>query len=107
MKRSVLVLVLGLLPGIAAIAAPEQTWSFPNTRSYGRATSQYRGQGVHALINYDYSQRNHNTKWLLVDLAIASRQPFLLRKHHIRLLTPSGRKSALRRSKRSSPTVPG
>ena len=82
--------MLASLTGVAATIPLNQTWSFPDTRSYGRATIQYRGQGVHVLINYDYSQRNHNTKSLLVDLAMASRQWFLLRKDHIRLLTPSG-----------------
>jgi len=91
MKRSVLVLVLGFVTGIVAADAQTKEFSFPSTRSYGRATIQYRNQGVQVLINYDYSQRNHNTKWLLVDLAIASRQRFVLRKDHIKLLTPSGR----------------
>jgi hypothetical protein len=91
MKRSVLVLVLGFLTAIAAADAQTKEFSFPNTRSYGRATMQYRGQGVQVLVNYDYSQRNHNTKWLLIDMAIASRQRFVLKKEHIRLLTPSGR----------------
>jgi hypothetical protein len=91
MKRSALVIVFGLLIGIAATTAQQKEWSFPNTRSYGRATIQYRGQGVQVLVNYDYSQRNHNTKWLLIDMAIASRRRFVLKKDHIRLLTPSGR----------------
>ena len=33
------------------------------------------------LVNYDYSQRNHNTRWLLIDLGIASRQPLVLRRN--------------------------
>jgi hypothetical protein len=91
MKRSVLVLVLGLLTGIAATAGQQKEWSFPNTRAYGRATIQYLNQGIQVLINYDYSQRNHSTKWLLIDLAIASSQRFVLHKEHIKLLTPNGR----------------
>ena len=91
MKRAVLVVVAVLLTGIAATAAQTKEWSFPSTRSYGRATIQYRNQGVQVVINYDYSQRNHNTKWLLIDLAIASRQRFILHKEHFKLLTPKGR----------------
>jgi hypothetical protein len=90
MKRPVLILVAVLLTGIAATAAQTKEWSFPSTRSYGRATTQYRNQGVQVVINYDYSQRNHNTKWLLIDLAIASRQRFVMHKDHIKLLTPKG-----------------
>ena len=91
MKRSALIAVFGLLTGIASTTAQQKEFSFPNTRSYGRATIQYRNQGVQVLVNYDYSQRNHNTKWLLIDLAIASRQRFVLHQDDIKLLTPKGR----------------
>jgi hypothetical protein len=68
MKGAVFVLVLASLTGIAATIPPQQqTWSFPDTGFYRRATIQYRSQGVQVLVNYDYSQRNHNTKWLPVD----------------------------------------
>jgi hypothetical protein len=92
MKGAVFVLVLASLTGIAATIPPQQqTWSFPDTGFYGRATIQYRSQGVQVLVNYDYSQRNHNTQWLLVDLAIASSKWFVLHKDHIELRTPNGR----------------
>ena len=69
----------------------QQEWSFPNTKKYGRATAEYRHEGVHLVANYDYSQRNHSTRWLLIDLAAASRRRFVLHKDNIRLLTPDGR----------------
>ena len=90
-RRSIITFVGSVLVIATTVAAQQKEWSFPSTRSYGRATIQYRNQGVHVLINYDYSQRNHTTKWLLIDLAIASRQRFVLHKDHIKLLTPKGR----------------
>jgi len=68
-----------------------QEWSFSHTKSIGRATSEYSHEGVHVVINYDYSQRNHNTAWLLVDVAAASRNRFVLHKTDVHLTTPDAR----------------
>jgi hypothetical protein len=95
MKHSALIVAVALLTGIAVPAAQRKEFSFPNTRSYGRATIQFRGQGVQVVVNYDYSQRNHTTKWLLIDLGIASRQRFVLHRDHIKVLTPDGREIAV------------
>ncbi len=71
--------------------AAQKEWSFPHTRSNGRATPEYNHNGLHVVVNYDYAQRNHKTKWLLLDLAIASTQSFILHRKDITLLTPDGR----------------
>ncbi len=71
-------------------AAQKKEWSFPRTRSYGRATTEYNGV-VHVVINYDYSQRKHGSKWLLVDIAMSSKKRFILHKGDIKVLTPGGR----------------
>jgi len=85
------VLAVGTLSTIVSVAATQQKeWSFPNTKSIGRATVEYN-DGFHAVANYDYSQRAHNTPWLLIDLAAASTRRFVLHRDHIRLLTPDGR----------------
>jgi hypothetical protein len=89
MPRSmVVVLAVALLSFGATLA---QEWSFSHTKSLGRATSEYSNEGVHVVINYDYSQRNHNTAWLLVDVATASSKRFVLHKTDIHLTTPDGR----------------
>jgi hypothetical protein len=72
--------------------AAQTEWSFPRTRSNGRATPEYDHEGLHVVVNYDYAQRNHKTKWLLLDLAIASKQSFILHRKDITLLTPDGRR---------------
>ena len=71
--------------------AAQKEWSFPNTRANGRATPEYGRDDLHVVVNYDYAQRNHKTKWLLLDLAIASTPSFILHRKDITLLTPDGR----------------
>jgi hypothetical protein len=72
--------------------AAQTEWSFPYTRPNGRATPEYDHDGLHVVVNYDYAQRNHKTKWLLLDLAIASKQSFILHGKDLTLLTPDGRR---------------
>jgi hypothetical protein len=85
------VLIASLITLATCSLAAQKEWSFPHTRSNGRATPAYDHDGLHIVVNYDYAQRNHKTKWLLLDLAIASKQSFILRRKDITLLTPDGR----------------
>ncbi len=85
-------LLIATLVTLATCSLAAQTeWSFPHTRPNGRATPEYDRNGLHIVVNYDYAQRNHKTKWLLLDLAIASRQSFVLHSKDVTLLTPDGR----------------
>jgi hypothetical protein len=72
--------------------AAQKEWSFPHTRPNGRATPEYDHDDLHIVVNYDYAQRNHKAKWLLLDLAIASKQSFILHRKDITLLTPDDRR---------------
>jgi hypothetical protein len=91
MKRSfITALIVSFVVSGAFVAAQNKEWSFPRTRSYGRATTEYNGV-LHVAINYDYSQRKHGSKWLLVDIAMSSGKRFVLRKNDLRLLSPNGR----------------
>ena len=90
MNRPLMTLVLAATCAGVVIAAQKE-WSFPNTKPNGRATVEYRHEGLHIVANYDYSQRNHKTSWLLIDLAAASTRRFVLHKADVKLLTPNGR----------------
>ena len=70
--------------------AAQTEWSFPHTRANGRATPEYNHNELHVVVNYDCAQRNHQTKWLLLDLAVASKQSFILNRKDLSLLTPDG-----------------
>jgi len=91
MKRSlVTAFIVGLIASAAVTEAQKKEWSFPRTRSYGRATTEYNGV-LHVAINYDYSQRKHGSKWLLVDIGMSAGKRFVLHKDDLKLLTPTGR----------------
>jgi hypothetical protein len=91
MKRSLIAaLIVGLIASAVVTEAQKKEWSFPRTKSYGRATTEYNGV-LHVAINYDYSQRKHGSKWLLVDIGMSAGKRFVLHKDDLRLLTPNGR----------------
>jgi hypothetical protein len=73
-----------------ALTIAQQNTAFPHTSRNGRATPEYSFGGVHVVANYDYSQRNHASAWLLLDIAMASRQRFVLHKSHVKVVTPNG-----------------
>jgi hypothetical protein len=80
---------------VGALAAPgaaqNKEFSFPHVRANGRATPEFYYKGLQVVANYDYSQRNHKGAWLLIDMAAASRQRFVLHKRDVKLVTVNGR----------------
>jgi len=88
-------LIVSLITLATCSLAAQKEWSFPHTRANGRATPEYDHNDLHLVVNYDYAQRNHKTKWLLLDLAIASKQSFILHRKDITLLTPDDRHLAV------------
>jgi hypothetical protein len=64
--------------------------SFPHTNKYGRATIEYRHEGLGVVANYDYSQKNHSSPWLLIDVALGSADRFVLHRTNFKLVTPDG-----------------
>ena len=64
--------------------------AFPNTNKYGRATIEYRHQGLGVVANYDYSQMNHSGPWLLIDTALGSADRFVLHRTNFKMVTPGG-----------------
>jgi hypothetical protein len=85
-------LIASLIALATCSLAAQKELAFPNTRPNGRATPEYDHDGLHVVVNYDYAQRNHKTKWLLLDLAIASKQSFILHRQDVTLLTSDGRR---------------
>ena len=52
-------------------ARPPTTTPFPHTKSFGRATIEFQDDTVQTVAIYDYSQRNHDGAWLLVQTGVA------------------------------------
>jgi len=84
-------MLIALIALATCSLAAQKEWSFPHIRPNGRATPEYDHNDLHLVVNYDYAQRNHMTKWLLLDLAIASKRSFILHRKDITLLTPDDR----------------
>ena len=87
-------LVAAVIVSGAALSAaqrPADDDAFPRTKSYGRATVQYRDEMVQAVAIYDYSQRNHNQAWLLVQFGVALYQRAVVRRDSFQIVMPGGR----------------
>ena len=82
-----------LVSSIALSAAqrPADDDAFPRTKSFGRATVQYRDDMVQAVAIYDYSQRNHDQAWLLVQFGVALYQRAVVRRDSFQIVVPGGR----------------
>ena len=89
-RRSVMAFALVAVSGSLATAAVQKDALFPHTKQWGPATVEYSHEGLKVVANYNYSQANHDTPWLIIDLAASSRQRFTLRPQHVTLVTPDG-----------------
>jgi hypothetical protein len=91
MNRSRVAPIVVLIVGAGvAVAGWQKDKLFPHTKPGGKATIEYVYEGLRVVANYDYSQRNHDTTWLLIDVALASKTRFVLHRDDFRLVTPEG-----------------
>lgn len=90
-RFAIVMLVAATFVAATFTQAQQKEFSFRYIKQNGRATPEYYHQGLQVVVNYDYSQRNHKSAWLLIDMAAASRKRFVLHKTDVKLLTPSGR----------------
>lgn len=59
---------------------------------HGRATVEYRSPDVNAVAAYDYSQRNHDGPWLLIEFGVQAAKRIVIHRDHISLLGPDERR---------------
>ena len=81
---------MAILLAAALSTGAQLAQSFPHTHKDGRATAVYRHQGLTFVANYDYSQKNHDQTWLLIDVALGSSTRFVLHRDDFSLVTPGG-----------------
>lgn len=87
-------LVAAILLVTAALSASQRPANdnvFPNTRPNGRATVVYKDDTVQMVAIYDYSQRNHDGAWLVVQTGIALRERGEIKRDSISMVAPDGR----------------
>ena len=85
----VVLLIAGVTISAAQRAAVDN--AFPNTKPNGRATVEYRDEKVQAVAIYDYSQRNHDGAWLLVQIGVALRERGAVTRESFSVVMPDGR----------------
>lgn len=84
--------VVLLVAGASLAAAPQANDNaFPRTKAHGRATVEYKDDRVQAVAIYDYSQRNHDAAWLLVQIGVALRERGAVTRDSFSVVMPGGR----------------
>jgi hypothetical protein len=90
---------LGLAALIALSASPlplaAQLEFSPANRERGRATVEYRDNDIHIVAVYNYSQQNHDMRWIMVQTGISTTASTTISRSDIGLRTPEGREIPL------------
>jgi len=110
MSRHRIQTILGLslstlvLLGSGPVSA-QQDFSSAN-RERGRAAVEYRDPDVQVVAAYYYSQRNHESRWLLIEAGISTNKLDTIARDAIALRTPQGRVIPLATQRRIGEDVP-
>jgi hypothetical protein len=83
---------------VSGVAA-QQEFSSANKR-LGQAVVEYRDKVMHVVAAYNYSQRNHDSHWLLIEAAVSTSDEAIIRRDAIALRTPQGREIPLATQRR-------
>lgn len=90
-----------LAAGVLIVAPSAQTSDqtprelFPNTEDHGRAAVEYDDDALQLVAAYYYSQRNHDSRWLLIETAVTSADNMTIERDDIHLVRPDGREIPL------------
>ena len=87
-----------LLLGISLVVAgtaQAQNELFPNTKEHGRAAIEYRDDAIQLVAAYYYSQRHHDSVWLLIEAGVSTEERITVQRDDFRLITPDGEKLAV------------
>jgi hypothetical protein len=85
------VMLLAVGTSLAAAQRPSDDNAFPHTKPNGRATVEYKDEKVQAVAIYDYSQRNHDGAWLLVQIGVALSERGAVKRDSFTVVMPGGR----------------
>jgi len=79
-----------LIVTLSSMQAQVPEFGFPNIKRLGRAIVEFRDAQLQVVLNYEYSQRNHDSAWLLVDFGARSEKRLVLDREHFKLVSHSG-----------------
>ena len=72
----------------------------PANRNVGRAAVEYRDADAHIVAAYYYSQRNHESRWLMIEAGVSTTESITIERSAIALRTPEGREIPLATQRR-------
>ena len=76
----------------AQLAAQQK---FPSTKKLGRAAVEFKDKAIHVVGAYYYSQRNHDSRWIIVQSALSTSKETIIHRNEIALRTPQGQELPL------------
>jgi hypothetical protein len=86
----VVALLLTLTPAVSA----QRDFSSAN-KERGRAAVEYKDKDIQIVAAYYYAQRNHDSRWIMIDAALSTTKRTTFRREAIALQTPAGREIGL------------
>ena len=92
--RLVLGVLVAVLVTVSIVAVATQA-EFPHVRNRGRSTVEFDDKQVHIVASYDYSQREHDSRWLLIQLAMSAKQRMVIERDWIALRAADDREFPL------------
>jgi hypothetical protein len=95
----------GALTIAAGTAFAQEEFSSAN-RQRGRAAVEFRDKEIHVVAAYYYSQRNHDSRWLLIEAGVSTTADTTIARTAIALRTPQGREIPLATQRRIGEDVP-
>lgn len=75
-------------------------------RNVGRAAVEYSDADAHIVAAYYYSQRNHESRWLMIEAGVSTTASNTIDRSAIALRTPQGREIPLASQRRIGEDVP-
>ena len=92
-RRAILVCVVLAVPARAPAQTPREL--FPNTNDLGRAVIEYADDAIQVVAAYNYSQQHHDSRWLLIEIGVATKDVMRITTGDITLVTPNDRSVAV------------
>ena len=92
--RTVARALVAMLVAVSAVVVTTQA-EFPFVRNRGRSTVEFNDKQVHVVASYDYSQRDHDSRWLLIQIAVSAKKRMVIERDWIALRSADDREFPL------------
>ncbi len=93
--QTVLATTVALVLTLGGLELAAQKEFSPANRTRGRAAVEYRDTDIQAVAAYYYSQRHHDSRWLMIEAAVSTTHDAVIKRSDIVLVAPDGREIPL------------